>query len=117
MCYFKWLILRVFRITWVLKQTQMCIFCYRALLYNFVIKFHYRSLSHLVENTRGLRVKTDKRVDTPQANPRLCAHRHALERLHYLWRCLGHCGLIDIPVQQMGKLKFGAVLTCSRSYS
>lgn len=37
------------------KHTQMCIFCYRALLYNFVIKFKYRCLSHLVwgDDTRG----------------------------------------------------------------
>lgn len=45
MCYFKWLI---FSQTWVLDQTQMCIFCYRALLYNFVIKFQHRCLSDLV---------------------------------------------------------------------
>lgn len=110
MCYFKWLILRVFRITWVLKQTQMCIFCYRALLYNFVIKFHSIEACLIWwENTRGLIVKIDERDDTPQANPRLCAHRHALERMHYLWRCLGHCGLVDIPVQQMRKLKPSAV--------
>lgn len=33
----------------------MCIFCYRALLYNFVIKFKYRCLFHLVwgDDTRG----------------------------------------------------------------
>lgn len=47
MYYSKWLILR-FSHLGVKKQTQMCIFCYRALLYNFVIKFKYRCLFHLV---------------------------------------------------------------------
>lgn len=52
----KWLTLRLSHLG-VKKHTQMCIFCYRALLYNFVIKFKYRCLSHLVcvggDDTRG----------------------------------------------------------------
>lgn len=35
-------------LTWVLKQAQMYISCYRVLLYNFVIKFQHRSRSLLV---------------------------------------------------------------------
>lgn len=47
MCCSESLILRFSHLD-VKKQTQMCIFCYRALLYNFVINFKYRYLSYLV---------------------------------------------------------------------
>lgn len=47
MCYFKWLILR-FSDLGVEANPNMLFFCYRALLYNFVIKFQYRCLSDLV---------------------------------------------------------------------
>lgn len=82
-------------LTWVLKQTPRCIFCYRALLYNFVIKFQYRCLFDLVG---GCQMRSDSlrltRVDKSQA---VCTWACSLE---IALEMLGPCGLgQEVPLQ------------------
>lgn len=67
------------RLTWVLKQTQYVFFCYRAQLYNFVIKCQHRCLSNPVWGGSQKSAGSD---------PGPCIPGRALQRPHCFWRCL-----------------------------
>lgn len=95
----KWLTLRLSHLG-VKKHTQMCIFCYRALLYNFVIKFKYRCLSHLVwgDDTRGSQIVnagkqqatcTEALLMEVLGPPALCCDLPEITRVH--WDCGAEC--------------------------
>lgn len=81
----------------------MCIFCYRALLYNFVIKFKYRCLSHLVcvggmipEVPKELVNAGKQQATCTEAllmevlgPPALCCDLPKITRVH--WNCGAEC--------------------------
>lgn len=73
----------------------MCIFCYRALLYNFVIKFKYRCCPIWCgDDARGLKVLVN--VGKHQAT---CTELLSSGIAFHLWICLGRLVSVKAPLR------------------